>query len=284
LLTNHGSQRGPVPESQPGPTARLATRGASQRRTWARILSTALLGVAVLGAIALAPSAQAATTSGVPTTSTNGPVPKGGTIRIYVNNHGSKIVNKWTSLFRGTQRVRDMSPAPGVYTAKTTIKYRIKTTTSTRVWVADSDCDYYSEEGWDDNGDGDYNDYWDTEPYDGCAKGEFGWYRTKRQITYGSSRKVVRSHQVRVQSDESPGCATFSEYKAVRNGMTTARVQKIVGASGHLSYRFLTPSYSHITREFKLCNGDSWDSMDIELYKYSPRGIFKVEDKGWYSY
>jgi hypothetical protein len=250
-----------------------------------KFIGAAALALATIGAtIALTGPAQAATVSGVPTTYTNGPVPKGHTIRAYVNNQGSKIISKSTALFTGGHRVRDMSPAPGVYTAKSTVKYQVKTTRWARVWVSDYDCADYSYEGYDDNGDGDYNDPYDAVPYDACAPGEMGYYDSQRHFVYGKTKKVVRSNQVRVQSDDSPGCATFSEYKAVRKGMTQQHVQKIVGAAGHISYKFLTPGYSHITREFSICNGDSYDSMDIEFYKYSPHGVFKEEDKGWYSY
>jgi len=177
-----------------------------------------------------------------------------------------------------------MSPAPGRYTARTAIKYQIKTTDSVEVWVPDEDCADYSHEGYDENGDGDYDDENEYPPYDACAEGEYGQYETRRVISYGSVQKVVRENRVRVQSDESPGCATFSEYRAVRNGMTQERVKKIVGAEGRITYRFLTPNYSHIIREFKVCDGDSHDSMDVDFYKYSPRGTYKVENKGWYDY
>jgi hypothetical protein len=249
-----------------------------------KAIAAGALALATMGtAIATAP-AQAATTSDVPTTSTNNPVPRGHKIRVNVNAHGSKVVSKSSVVYSGGRRVRDMSPAPGLYTVKTTIKYQLKTTTRSRVWVPDSDCADYSYEGYDDNGDGDYNDYYDEAPYDACAPGEYGYYDTRKDVTYSRTKKVVRSNRVRVQSDESPGCATFSEYRAIRKGMTQPKVQKLVGAVGHISYKFLTPDYSHITREFSICNGDSYDSMDIEFYKYSPRGIFKEEDKGWYSY
>src|SRR3954449_9442187 len=99
-----------------------------------------------------APAKTTTSSTGAPTMAAYN-VARGRTIPVYINNHGSKIVAKSSTLSRAGHRVTDWSPAPGTYKVTSQIKYRSDITTRTRTWHADVEC--YGD--WDENGDWDPN-------------------------------------------------------------------------------------------------------------------------------
>lgn len=228
----------------------------------------AVAAAAVAAPVALAASPASAATSKAPSMSAPS-VNKGQTIKVYINNHGSKLVSKANTLWQNGHRVSDWSPKPGTYKVKSVIKWRPKTTTQRKAWVSDRDCDSYSDPGYDENGDGDYNDPWDYPPYDACAIGEYGHWHYSTITSYGAKRTVTRYDHARVASDESPGCVSGSEFRAIRDGMTQAKVHSIFGTSGWVT----NTGSGGTTREYTTCEGDpDWSYVEVD---FDPRVWFK---------
>ena len=179
----------------------------------------ALMALLVIGTpLAIAGPATAATSSAPTTSAAN--VARGHSIRVVVNAHGSKVLSRTSTLWQNGHRVYDWSPKPGLYKVKSEIRYQIKTTTEKNVWVPAGYCADYSRDGYDHNDDGDFADYYDDTPYDACADGEYGdWdYRTVTKLS--TAKSVTRYNYVRVHTDETPGCVSHAEYRAVKDGMT----------------------------------------------------------------
>lgn len=231
-----------------------------------------LLGIVTALALAL-PTVAISTpahagTSKAPTVRTPN-VAKGKTIKVRVNKRGSKILRRTSTLWKDGRRVHDWSPKPGSYRVKTVIRYQQKTTKWRDVWVPDRDCADYSEEGYDDNGDGDFDDYYDVEPYDACAPDEIGYWDYRRTVKLSGKKKVTRWTTVKVAHDESPGCVSRSEFRAVKDGMTQAKVHGIFGTTGRVTYR----SSGGVGREYDTCTGDpDWSYVQVD---YNPRVWFK---------
>jgi len=245
-----------------------------------RKLILALVGVAgLLGPLALIAPADAATSSAPTMYAPN--VARGKTIPVRINAHGSKIVSKSNTLWKsGHRRVYDWSPAPGLYNVKSVIRYRIKKTTSEDVWVPDAGCEGYSyeHEGFDENGDGDYDDTelgeYGPDAYDACAPDQHGYWDERDATTYGPIKRVTRYDYARVHTNWTPGCVNYREFKAVKNGMTQTRVHYIFGARG----RLISSGSGGSTREYQTCEGNEWSS--VEVY-YDPRVWFKWRYIDW---
>ena len=209
---------------------------------------TALLTVGTF--VSVAAPVQAATST-APTVSTP-MVPRGHTIKVYVDTHDSKVLSRASSLWQSGHRVYDWSPKPGLYKVKSVIKYQIETSTENEVWVPASYCADYSYEG-----------------YDGCAAGEYGYYDYQTVTTLSSAKWVTRYTYARVDTDETPGCVSYTEFQAVKKGMTQASVHSIFGTTGHVT----NTGSGGTDREYRTCTGDpDWSYVEVD---YNPRVWFK---------
>jgi len=200
----------------------------------------------------VAAPAQAYTESSTAPTTAVSNVARGGTIKVRVNNHGSKVLKRVSTLWKDGKRVYDWSPKPGAYKVKSIIKYQKRITTETENWVPWSDCAEYSYEG-----------------FDACAEGNYGDWETVTTTRLGSKQSVTRWNGVRVHSDETPGCVSLSEFRAVKDGMTQSRVHGIFGTRGHVEYE----GSGGVGREYRTCTGDpDWSYVSVD---YNPRVWFK---------
>jgi len=203
------------------------------------------LGV-IMSSLALATPANAATSS-APTMYAPS-VARGKTIPARINAHGSKIVSKTNTLWKsGHRRVTDWSPRPGLYNVKSVIRYRIKTST----WVSDPEC---------------LVDYSDRD----CKS----WGEGHSTATYGSIKSVTRYDAARVSTNYTPGCVSYREFKAVKNGMTQTKVRSIFGASGKL----ISSGSFGTSREYQTCEGNSWSYVWVD---FSPRVSWKWRYIDW---
>jgi hypothetical protein len=213
----------------------------------------ALMALLVIASpLAIAGPASAATTT-APTTSAPS-VARGHTIKVAVNAHGSKVLSRTSTLWQNGHRIYDWSPKPGLYKVKSVLRYQTKTTTTTDdlVWTPYEDCEDYSYDG-----------------YDACAEDEIGYWDNKVVTTLSAARSITRYNYSRVYADETPGCVSYSEFKAVKNGMTQARVHSIFGTTGKVTYS----GSGGTGREYKTCTGDpDWSYVDVD---FNPRVWFK---------
>jgi hypothetical protein len=237
--------------------------------------------VAIATTLAVAPGAGATVPSGAsiydrssaPTVTTPG-VAKGRTIRVYVDSNDSKVLSRTSTLYRGSKRIKDWSPVPGAYRVKTVVRYQQRVSWENEVWQPWSDCADYSEAanpGYDDNGDGDYDDWWDEEPTDGfdaCAEGQYGDYDYNYGTSLGGTRTLTRWTNVRVAADESPGCVSRAEFRQVKDGMTQAKVHRIFGTRGKVNYS----GSGGVGREYVTCAGDEWSYVEVD---FNPRVWWK---------
>lgn len=230
-----------------------------------------LLGLVAVATIAspmaLVAAPASAATSDPPTMSAPN-VARGKTIQVKLNPRGSRVLNHVKTLWDGGRRVNDWSPKPGLYKVRSVITYQLKTTTRRDVWVPDVNCADYSSEGYDDNGDGDYDDEWDQAPYDACAEYEYGYWDTRTTTKFGAKRKVTRYDYARVLADETPGCVSRTEFRAVKDGMTQARVHSIFGTAGRVEHI----GSGGVGREYNTCTGNEWSYVSVD---YNPRVWFK---------
>ncbi len=216
----------------------------------------ALMALLVIGApLAIAGPASAASST-APTTSTP-MVARGHSIHVNVNAHGSKVVSRTSTLWQNGHRVYDWSPKPGLYKVKSVIRYQTKTTTQKDIWVPDEHC--Y----------GDYDENGDWDPNLDCEDDGYSDYRTA--TTLGATKSVTRYNYARVHTDETPGCVSHAEFRAVKDGMAQAAVHRMFGTSGHVT------NYGSMgtDREYRTCTGDpdySYVSVD-----YDPLVSFKWE-------
>ena len=220
-----------------------------------------LLGVATVLAtalplIALAPPVHADTYSSSEPTTWVPNVAKGKTIKVHVDNRGSKILSRTSTLWQNGVRVYDWSPRPGLYNVKNVLRFQKRITTDRDVWVPDWDCAYYSDD-W----------------YDACAEGEFGYWDYETTSTLGAQQSVTRWNRVRVYADETPGCVSTTEFRAVKDGMTMAKVHGIFGTAGVVTNR----GSAGLGREYATCTGDRWSyvSVDYEWTRSAYRVWFK---------
>jgi hypothetical protein len=69
------------------------------------------------------------------------------------------------------------------------------------------------------------------------------------------------------------GCASSSNYKKVKNGMTTTQVAAILGSNGKLSISM--PSLKYVSRDYKTCSRWSIVSVTFTNGRVSDKmGIF----------
>jgi hypothetical protein len=149
-------------------------------------------------------------------------VSRGRTIRVNVYARDSRIVSRSSTLWQGRKRIYDWSPKPGYYTVRTVLRYQIQS-----FW-----------EGWD--ADGNY--------IEGADR--------------GALRTMTRITRATVHFDESPGCVSYAEFRAIRNGMTATRVHRIFGTSGRLTYS----GSGGTGREYRTCEGDpEWSYVAVSF-------------------
>ena len=222
-----------------------------------------LLGAVAILAVGLPLSALAGPTyadttssTAAPTTSAPG-VAKGRSIKVYVSNHGSKVLSRASTLWKDGKRVFDWSPKPGAYKVKSVIKFQKRITTEKNVWVPDWDCADYSYDG-----------------YDACAEDEYGYWDWETATTLGAKQTVTRWNNTRVYADETPGCVSTAEYRAVQDGMTMTKVHGIFGTAG----RVTNSGSGGVGREYATCTGDpewSYVSVDYDWSRGAQRVWFK---------
>lgn len=217
------------------------------------LLATLVVGTATVLVTAPAEAASSTTTKAPTTWADN--VARGRTVRVGVDNHGSKVLARTSTLWQGRHRVNDWSPKPGAYKVRSVLTYQTKTTTKTRYWVPDEYCygDYDEDGYWDDTlGCEDYG-YWD--------------WKTTTKLNPGK-RRITRINTVRVAKDETPGCVSRSEFRAVKDGMSQAKVHGIFGTTGWVE----SAGSMGTTREYETCAGDEWSYAEVS---FDPRVWFK---------
>jgi Ni/Co efflux regulator RcnB len=213
-----------------------------------------LVALAVVATpIAVAAAPASAGTSKVPTINVPN-VAKGKTIRVYTNNRGSKVVKRVNTLWKNGRRINDWSPRPGLYKVKSVITYQARTTTTTKVWIPDVYC----------SGDYDENGEWD--PNLQCE--DYGYWDWKTTTKLGPKKRTIDYDSVRVHADETPGCVSRTEFRAVKDGMTQTRVHRIFGTTGHVEYS----GSGGVGREYETCTGDEWSYVSVD---FNPRVWFK---------
>lgn len=219
-----------------------------------RILAVGLLA----SLLALAGPAQADLTvdsrSTAPVAVTKRLVGKGATIKVTTRTGGSKVVKTSRSLWKGKKRIRDWSPQPGRYRVKTVYGWRRAVRLSGEVWVPDNNCSNYS-----------------TDNYDGCAEDEYGYWDWQREVRLDPRRSITRWNTVTVAQDETPGCVSRAEMRAVKDGMTMSKVRSIFGTNGRSNY---TSNYSR-GRTYRTCAGDpDWSYAEVDFWKH--KGAYRV--------
>ena len=78
-------------------------------------------------------------------------------------------------------------------------------------------------------GDYDEDGYWDDTL--GCEDYGYWDWKTTTKLNPGK-RRITRINTVRVAKDETPGCVSRSEFRAVKDGMSQAKVHGIFGTTG----------------------------------------------------
>lgn len=219
-----------------------------------RILSIGLLA----SLLALAGPAQADLSidwrSTAPVAVTKRLVGKGVTIKVTTKTHGSKVVKTSRSLWKGKKRIRDWSPQPGRYRVKTVFQWQRRVHLSGEVWVPSSNCDDFSTNG-----------------YDACAEGEYGDWDWQNEVRLEPRRSITRWRTVTVAKDETPGCVSRAEFRAVKDGMTMSKVRSIFGTNGRSNY---TSSHSR-GRTYHTCAGDpDWSYAEVDFWKQ--KGAYRV--------
>ena len=198
--------------------------------------------------------------STAPTTYSKRTIPRGATIKVTVNNHGSKILSRSTTLWRDGSRVYDWSPKPGTYKVKSVIRWQQVVTNEDYVWVPDEYCSDYSYDG-----------------YDACAEGGEGYYDYQTSKTLAGKYTATRYNTVTVSTNATPGCVSGTEFRAIKDGMTMSRVHYIFGTSGWVTNR----GSGGIGREYETCAGDpDWSYADVD-YEWR-NGAYRVWFKWLY--
>jgi hypothetical protein len=234
-----------------------------------KIFSLLALALAVIvSTLALTGTANAST-SGAPTMHASN-VAKGKRIKPVINAHGSKIIAKSSTLWKGKHRVRDWSPKPGLYKVKTVLRYKTLTSTYKDEWVPDEYC--YTDGGYDDyvynEETGEYEWIW-VEGTETCE--DYGYWDTTTSSKWNKTKRVVRYDYVRVANDETPGCVSRAEFRAVKDGMTQSKVHGIFGTRGWVE----TSGSAGTQRNYNTCSGDpDWSYVEVD---FSPRVWFKWE-------
>lgn len=186
-------------------------------------------------------------------------VAKGHRLQVATSGGGSKILSRKVAFYKGAKRVGTKRPKPGVYRAKVAWRYQLRYQGTQDYWVADEYCDdgyydyvYHPEID-------DYIYEWvEGECYD-------DGYWDYRDVSWLSGvRKKVQWVKVRVSTDETPGCVSRTEFRAVKDGMTVAQVHRIFGTRGTLSYA----GSSGVGREYATCSGNEWSYVDVD-YSWS---------------
>jgi hypothetical protein len=225
------------------------TKGTPMKRL---LIALTALAIPLTAFLTAAPaSAEVYDRSTAPTTTTNSTVARGGTIRVYVHKHRSKVLSRTSTLWQKGRRVHDWSPRPGTYRVKTVIRWQPRIWQSSEVWVPYENCQD-----------------WSTEDYDACAEDEYGDWVYQDTVRLGTRRATTRYNNVRVAADETPGCVSRPEFRAVRDGMTQARVHGIFGTRGRVTYS----GSGGTGREYVTCVGDEWSYVSVD---YAPRVWFK---------
>lgn len=223
-------------------------------RMASRLLMLGLLASLLTLAVPAQADLSVDSRSTAPVAVTKRVVGRGAKITVATKTGGSKVVKNTRSLWRGKKRIRDWSPKPGRYRVKMVYQWQRRTHLSGDVWIPDTNCNDYSSTG-----------------YDACAEGEHGDWDWQHEVRLSNRRAITRWRTVTVAKDDTPGCVSRAEYRAVKDGMTMSKVRKIFGTNGKTDY---TSSYSR-ARTYRTCAGDpEWSEATVDFWK--ERGAYRV--------
>ena len=80
-----------------------------------------------------------------------------------------------------------------------------------------------------------------------------------------------------------PGCATKAEYAKVKKGMSPAKVKKIFGTNGKVTYSYIGSYVFSLSREYKPCSPfNEMSSVSVDFDKKKRKAPWKVSGKSAY--